>query len=99
MLKGTEVSFLDVETAAGAYMDIKAQIKELEEKQKVYRDYLEMAVKESPDMRISVELYEILLTECSRESCDLKAAKAALGDAINPFIKKSEYTQLRITKR
>ena len=90
---------MDVEQAADKYMELKAQIESLEEQKKLCKEVLEAAVKESPDMRISLEMYEILLSECSRETCDLKAAKKTLGEAITPFIKTSEYTQLRVSRR
>ena len=95
----TNTISMDVEQAADKYMTLKAEIEALEEQKKLCKEVLETAVKESPDMRISLEMYEILLSDCSRESCDLKAAKKELGDILTPFIKTSTYTQLRVTKK
>ena len=78
------------------YKSIKAQIEALEAQLKPLKEELELEALNQGGHFI-VGVYNVKLVEASREVFSLKDAKCVLGSALNPFIKMSHYTQLRIS--
>lgn len=87
-----------LEMVAKEYKNIKAQIEALEESLKPFKSTLEEAALAAPDMKLDLDGYKVILSEVSRENFDLKTAKIKLGvEIVAPFVKVSNYTQLRVT--
>jgi hypothetical protein len=89
-----------VEEIAAQYMSLKSQIDQLEKQKDQLRKSIEQMVISEPEMKMSTETYNILLSECSRENFDLKTARVALGnEVVGKFVKVTNFKQLRVTKK
>ena len=78
------------------YQALKDKIAQLELELKPLKAELEAVALEHGGTYV-IEGYKVQLSEASRESVSLKEAKAVLGIALNPFLKTSFFTQLRVT--
>lgn len=90
----------DLNSVARSYKAIKAQIEALEDSLEPFKTTLETAALESPNMRLDLNGFKVVLSEASRENFSIKDARVKLGDEIvNQFIKISTYSQLRVTTK
>jgi hypothetical protein len=96
----------DLNTVADKYFQAKAEIKRLENSLKALRIILEEEILKAPTssnsleakLTLELEAFAVSLSDCSRESFDLKSAKVQLGDVLKPFIKNTSYTRLNVKK-
>jgi hypothetical protein len=79
------------------YKTLKHRIQALEKQAQERKAILEEEVIKSGDNEIIAGAFKIALIEQTRESFDLKAAKPVLGDELNPFLKLTTFTQLRVS--
>jgi hypothetical protein len=87
----------DVDLAVATYKDISAKIKFLEEQLKAPKEVIEAAAAQTADGKIVTPEYKVTLSIVTRENFSLKNAKPVLGSALDPFISKSTYTQLKVS--
>lgn len=85
------------EAKAREYRRIQAEIKNLEDLAKVFRDDLEQLA-QAAGGTLNAGQYRIKAIPFKRENFSLKNARQALGDKVlAPFVSVSEGTQLRIS--
>ena len=90
----------DLNIVAQEYKTIMERIKALEEAAKPFKMQLETAALEAPNMTLDLDGFKVLLIECAREIFNTKEAKIKLGeDVLKPFLKTTEYTQLRVSAK
>lgn len=99
--EASESSSQAVLMAATAYLDIKAQIKALEDQLKTHKEILEARAKKAADGVVLVGGVKIELVNASREFFNKENAREGLTEQqynqyVAPFFKKTNYSQLKV---
>lgn len=87
-----------LETALYEYMVLSSSIKTLEEKQKIYRDFILAKAAKLETSKLQAGEFIASVAEVERENFNLKVAKEFLGDKLNPFITKAKYPRLTVKR-
>lgn len=93
----SKLNVSDVGAAVEITRKIRSKIAFLESQLKAPMATIRAAAETAPEGQIITEEYKIMLVSQEREYCDLRAAKAALGNKLKPFLSKTSYKQLRIS--
>jgi len=89
----------DVNDLCSEYLKIKNEISKLEEKSKKIREQLLLTANNNSG-KLSTEYYKISASVVSKETFDLKTAKAKLDeDILNPFINRTTYEMLNVKRK
>jgi len=96
-LKIAEQPLAQLEEKALRFIELKAQIRFLAAELAPLHEELEAAAAAAPNGKIVTSRVQILLSLTQSETFDKKAAIAALGPQLTPFIGTKVGTQLRVT--
>lgn len=87
-----------IETAMKEYMVLSSAIKSLEEKQKIFREFIVAEAAKQGVTKLDAGEFTASIAEASRENFNLKVAREFLGEALQPYITVSNYTRLTVKR-
>lgn len=82
--------------ALEGYLGVKRKIEALEAEMKEHRAVLEAGCEKAPENQILLGVHKVKLYPQTRESVDVKAAREEFGKKLEPFIRVSSFTVLRV---